>query len=139
MNKVSGFYYFCLKRIESLQILDCEHLIEYISNMLSKKINVFRVKECVKDNKERMNTFYDHLFSNDKRQEILIIYYLYILSSFFNKLQYEEKLMNLIEKYQIIQKSINYIWKYHQILSLDLLQRYSLFLSNCFQTESFSA
>ena len=125
--------FFCIERIESLQILDSEHLISYISDVLNKKNNVFRMQ------KDRMTKFYKHLFSNDKRQEILIIYYLYILSKYFNKISFEEKLMSLIEKYQIIQKSINYISKYHQILSLDVIQKYTLFLNNCFQTESFSA
>ena len=125
--------FFCIQRIESLQILDCEHLVGYIANILNKKNTVFRNSE------ERMNSFYIHLFSNDKRQEILVIYYLYILSTYFHKLGYEEKLMALIEKYQIISKSVAYIMKYHKILSFDVIQKYILFLSNCFQTETFSA
>lgn len=125
--------FFCIQKTESLQILDSEHLVEYISNIMAKKNTAFR------PNDERMSGFFVHLFSNDKRQEIVVIYYLHILSTYFDKMNFEEKLMEFIEKYQIISKSIHYIMRCHRLLSLDCLQKYVLFLSNCFGTESFSA
>ena len=65
--------FFCVRRIESLQILDSAHLLGYIADILSKKNIAFKIS------KERMNSFFVQLFSNDKRQEILVLYYLYLL------------------------------------------------------------
>jgi len=129
--------YFCISRIESLQILDSEHLVEHIESVLSRKDHPFRSRKD-KDG-ERMHAFAAQLFADDKGQESLALYYLYLLSTYFCKLQHEEKLMGFIEKYGIVQKSVVYVMRHHAVLSLDCLQKYCLFLSHCFETESFSA
>merc|ERR1712212_636444 len=131
--------FFCISRIESLQILDSEHLVQHIESVLSLREHPFRIRKEKDKDSDRMHAFDDQLFSDDKGQECLALYYLYLLSTYFSKLQHEEKLMGFVEKYGIIQKSVVYVMRHHTVLSLDCLQKYCLFLSHCFETESFSA
>jgi len=129
--------FFCISRIESLQILDSEHLVEHIQSMLSRREQpqIFDKRKGA----DRMLAFSAQLFSDDKGQESLALYYLYLLSTYFCKLQHEEKLMGFVEKYGIVQRSVAFVMRHHSVLSLDVLQKYCLFLSHCFETESFSA
>jgi len=136
--------FFCISRIESLQILDSEHLVEHIESMLTRReqSTLFRSRkggDGQKQGGDRMLAFAAQLFSDDKGQECLALYYLYLLSTYFCKLQHEEKLMGHVEKYGIVPKSVAYVMRHHAVLSLDVLQKYCLFLSHCFETESFSA
>ena len=125
--------FFCIRRIESMQILDAQHLVEWIGRTLSRKRVHFKVKS------ERMDSFFVRSFGEDKRSEIVALYFLFILSTHFTKIQLEERLMGHIERYHLIHKSIVFVMEHHHILSLDVLQKYTLFLSHCFAAESFSA
>lgn len=125
--------FFCIRRIESLQILDGEHFVEWIGSMLSRKRVRFKVKS------ERMDSFSVHSFGEDKRPEVMVLHFLFILSTHFTESQLEEKLMGHIERYHLIHKSIVFVMEHHHVLSLDVLRKYSRFLAHCFAAESFSA
>jgi len=126
----------CIRRVESLQILDAEHLVQWIGSMLSRNSKQ-RVR--FKLQSERMDSFCTHSFGEDKRAEVMVLHFLFILSSHFAESQLEERLMGHIERYHVIPHSIAFVMDHHHVLALDLLQKYSLFLSHCFAAESFSA
>ena len=125
--------FFCIRRIESLQILDGEHFVEWIGTMLSRKRVHFKVKS------ERMDSFFVRSFGEDKRPEVMVLHFLFILSTHFTESQLEEKLMGHIERYHLIHKSIVFVMEHHHVLALDVLRKYTRFLAHCFAAESFSA
>ncbi|ETO28325.1 hypothetical protein RFI_08807 [Reticulomyxa filosa] len=123
---VGMLLFLCTGHAEVLQILDIDHFVQHIKNVLDKglkkdKVISKKMDASSQSSKERDRDF----FSSDKTQEILVFYYMFRLTQFAEQID-EEKIIQRIAQLEILHPQMPFIA--HCCTLSKYLKQHGLFL-----------